>query len=488
MPERLSPLDAAFLNFEQSHAPMHVGSLCIFEGQPDLPGRPGVPGIFRTVEERLHLVPRYRQKVRWVPLGLGHPVWVDDPDFDLGYHLRRVALPRPGGREELLEVVARLHARRLDRSRPLWEIYIIEGLKDDKVAVYTKTHHAMVDGTSFVEIATILMDFEPEGGTPVGGEPLGAPAEPSALELVSDVAKEAVLAAAGAAAGLVKRPVGLPREVASRALRATRLGELTDLLRPAPSGPLNVKVRGARRIALAPVPLDRVKAIKNSLGGTVNDVVLAVVGEAVHAFLEHRGVDTDPDLVYRIMVPVSVRDEGQTPAVGNRVAAMFMDLPVGRMPARRRLAAVRQAMGDLKDKKQADAAGTVMAITSWAPAALHSVAGKLDFSGQRLINLVVSNVPGVQVPVYTGGARLLEAYPLLPVAANLGVVFCVASYNGGMYFGIVGDYDAFPDLDVLSSGVLEGVENLERAAGIRAVKRAARASVREAAEVASRST
>ncbi|MGB2938800.1 MAG: wax ester/triacylglycerol synthase domain-containing protein, partial [Candidatus Dormiibacterota bacterium] len=299
MPERLSPLDAAFLNFEQSHAPMHVGSLCIFEGEPEIPGRPGVPGIFHTVEERLHLVPRYRQKVRWVPLGLGHPVWIDDPDFDLGYHLRRVALPRPGGREELLEVVARLHARRLDRSRPLWEIYIIEGLKDDRVAVYTKTHHAMVDGMSFVDIATILMDFEPEGRASDGVEPFRPPAEPTSIELVGDVAKEAVFAVAGAAAGLVKRPAGLPLEVATRALRASKLGELTSLLRPAPSGPLNIKVRGARRIELAPVPLARLKAIKNVLGGTVNDVVLAAVGESVRAFLEHRGVDTDPDLTYR---------------------------------------------------------------------------------------------------------------------------------------------------------------------------------------------
>ena len=478
MPQRLSALDAVFLNFEQKDAPLHVAGLYIFDGKPELPGRPGLAGIFRTVEERLHLVPRYRQKVRNVPFGLGHPVWVDDPDFDLGYHLRRVALPRPGGRRELLEVVARLHARPLDRSRPLWEMYIIEGLRGDQVAMYTKTHHAMVDGISAVDIATILLDFDPEGHAAQDAEPYRPPAEPSDLELMGDVALEAVSAVAGAALRLVRTPVAMPMALASRALRATQLRELTGLFRPAPSGPLNVRVRGARRISLAPVPLNRVKAIKNALGGTVNDVVLAAVGEAIHTFLEHRDVAIDPDLTYRIVVPVSVRDESDRMALGNRVAAMFMDLPVGRMPARRRLAIVSRAMGDLKDKRQAVAADTMVAMTSWAPATLHALAGQIEFANQRFINLVVSNVPGIQVPVYAGGAKLLEAYPLLPVAANLGVVVCVTSYNGGMYFGIVADYDRFADLDVLSDGIISGVEALERAAGVRAPKRAAGAARR----------
>jgi diacylglycerol O-acyltransferase len=370
---------------------MHVAGLYIFSGKPEVAGRPGVPGIFRTVEERLHLVPRYRQKVRTVPFGLGHPVWVDDPDFDLGYHLRRVALPKPGGRAELLEVVARLHARPLDRSRPLWEMYIIEGLRGDKVAVYAKTHHAMVDGISAVDIATILLDFEPEGRSVGDSDPYRPPPEPSQLELVGEVAREAVSAVAGAAAGLVKQPVAMPMGVASRALRATQLRELTGLFRPAPSGPLNVKVRGARRITLAPVPLNRVKAIKNALGGTVNDVVLATVGEAIHLFLEHRGVATDPYLLYRVMVPVSLRDETDKMALGNRVAGMFMELPVGRMPARRRLAAVSRAMGDLKAKRQAVAADTMVAMTSWAPATLHALAAQLEYANQRFINLVVAD-------------------------------------------------------------------------------------------------
>src|SRR6202022_1082671 len=193
MPQRLSALDAAFLNLESEHEPMHGAGLYIFEGRPEIPGRPGVPGLFQTVEERLHLVPRYRQRVQKVPLALGHPVWVDDPDFDLAYHLRRLALPRPGGTKELLEVVARLHSRILDRSRPLWEMYIIEGLERGRVAIYTKTHHAMVDGISAVDVATLLLDFDPQGSKPEPPpEPFRPPSRlPSSGELVGDVVKEA---------------------------------------------------------------------------------------------------------------------------------------------------------------------------------------------------------------------------------------------------------------------------------------------------------
>ena len=481
MAQRLTALDAAFLYAERPHQPMHVAGLYIFDGKPEIPGRPGVLGIFRTVEERLHLVPRYRQRIQTVPLGLAHPVWVDDPDFDLAYHLRRLALPAPGGMQELLEVVARLHARPLDRTRPLWEMYVIEGLKGDRVAVYAKTHHAMVDGMSSVDVATVLMDFDAQGWHPTGVEPFAPPPLRSSVEMVQDVVRDTVggiVAAAGSlvsvATGVASSPRSIPGAVLRRAAEASRLRELLGLLRPAPESPLNVPVGGARRIALQAVPLARVKAIKNALGGTVNDVVLAAVGESIHTFLAHRGADIPDGLTYRVMVPVSVRDDSQKMALGNRVSAMFVDLPVGRMPARKRLQLVSREMKDLKEQRQAVAADQLVDLTSWAPATLHSLAGRLEFTAQRLVNLVVSNVPGIQVPVYAGGARLLEAYPLLPVGANMGVVVCVTSYNGGMYFGVVGDYDRIPDVEVLAAGVATGIEALERAAGVRAPKRVVR--------------
>ena len=475
--QRLTAIDATFLNFESVRQPLHIGGLYIYQDQPEIAGRPGVRGLFKTVEDRLHLVPRYRQRIQEVPLALGHPVWVDDPDFDLSYHLRRLALPSPGGMTELLEVVARLHSRPLDRSRPLWEIYILEGLSDGRVAIYSKTHHAIVDGIAAVDLALIIHDFDPQGATVEPGEPFRPRGLRSTRELVGEVAREAAGAALGAAGRLLQRPTQVPRELASWAIKANHLRELFNMLRPVPSGPLNIKVGSGRRIELASVSLARVKTIKNALGATVNDVALAAVGEAIHAFLVHRGEDVPDDLTYRIMVPVSVRNDSDK-APGNQVSAMFINMPVGRMPARRRMQIVMHDMGGLKNNRQAAAAGQLVGLTSMAPASLHALAGHAALSSQRFINMVFSNVPGIQQPVYAGGSRLLEAYPLLPVVANLSVVICVASYNGGMYFAVVGDYAGFPDLNVITKGIENGIESLERAAGLRPPKRVARATAR----------
>jgi WS/DGAT/MGAT family acyltransferase len=222
-------------------------------------------------------------------------------------------------------------------------------------------------------------------------------------------------------------------------------------------------VGSARRISLVPVSLARAKAVKNALGGTVNDVVLTAVGEALNHFLEHRGVPHE-EQVYRVMVPVSVRDDSERMALGNRVTAMFVDLPVGSMPVRRRLNAVSAAMENLKEKKQAVAADMLVGLAGWAPATLHGLAGRLEYANQRVVNTVVSNVPGVQFPMYAGGARLLEAWPLLPLSANVALVICVTSYNGGLFFGLIGDYDVLPDLEVIGDGLRRGFDRLEVAA------------------------
>ncbi|HXA42220.1 MAG TPA: wax ester/triacylglycerol synthase family O-acyltransferase [Candidatus Solibacter sp.] len=484
--QRLSALDAAFLNFETPRQPFHVGALYIYKERPEVDGRPGVMGLFKTVEERLHMVPRYRQRIQEVPLALGHPVWVDDPDFDLGYHLRRLAVPRPGGMRELLDVVGRLHSRVLDRSRPLWEMYIIEGLSGGRVAVYHKTHHAMVDGIAAVDLALIIHDLDPASGDGVApAEAFRPPPLRSPRELVGDAARELAGGLLGAAGLLPKAIRRAPRELASQALKATQLRELLGMLKPVPGGPLNVRVGGPRRVELASVSLDRFKAIKNRLGGTVNDVALAAMGEAIHTFLVSRGQAVPDDLKYRIMVPVSVRDDADK-GPGNKVSAMFIDMPVGRMPARRRLEVVTHDMTGLKEARQSVAADQLLGLTSLAPPALHALAGHTPFTGQRFVNLVFSNVPGVQQPVYAGGALLLEAYPLLPVVANLGLVVCVASYNGGMYFGVVGDYAGLPDLDVVAGAIETGVENLERAAGLRPPKPVAHPAPAAAADATTR--
>jgi len=469
VPDRLTSLDATFLNFERPTAPLHVAGLYIFEGTPELEGRPGLAGIFKAIEERLAEVPRYRQRLAGVPLGLGHPLWIEDPDFDLSYHLRRAALPSPGGRKELLEYVARLHARPLDRTRPLWEVYVIEGLADGRMALYSKVHHAMVDGISGIDLVTILFDFEAKGRTPRRKGRRLPEAPPSRAELLAGTA----LDFAGDIVSTVRKTVTDPRALLVNAAGAVAMRTLAQLFRPAPEGPLNVPVGAHRRIELAAISLDRAKAIKDRWSGTVNDVVLTAVAEAVHHFLKQRGA-ARPGLVYRVMVPVSVRDPSQRMTLGNRVTAIFADLPVGPMTPRQRFLSVHREMAGLKESHQALAADRLIAITSWAPATLHVLAGRLSLSGQRFINLVVSNVPGVQAPLYVGGARLLEAYPLLPLAGNLALVICVSSYNGSLYWGLIGDRDGLPDLEKLREGLELGFDRLERAAGIRRSRKAAR--------------
>jgi diacylglycerol O-acyltransferase / wax synthase len=461
--DRLSTLDAAFLHFEHPSTPMHVAGLYLFEGAPEIEGLPGLAGVFRMVEERLPLVPRYRQRVRFVPFGLGYPVWVDDPDFDLSYHLRRAALPAPGGMRELLDYVARIHARPLDRSRPLWEIYVIEGLAGDRMALYSKVHHAMVDGIAGIDLGTILLDTDPAGQPGPPPRPFRPRPIPGSLEMVREVVQRNAAAAIGGVAAAVRRPSSVPATIAEQVASAAGLRRFAGLLRFVPPGPLNVPVGAHRRISLVHISLARAKAIKNGLGGTVNDVVLTAVGEAIETFLRHRNVPHEEE-TYRIFVPVSVRDESERMTLGNRVSGMFIDLPVGPMPARRRLAAVTRAMAGIKESGQAVAAASLLSLTGWAPATLHALAGRAGFSNQRLFNLVVSNVPGVQFPLYAGGARLLETYPLLPLTANLATVVCVSSYDGGLYFGLVGDYDAIPDLDILARGLRQGFDRLEMAA------------------------
>jgi diacylglycerol O-acyltransferase len=488
VPDRLTTLDAAFLHFEHPWSPMHVAGLYIFEGTPQIAGRPGLHGLFQMVEQRLPLVPRYRQRVVEVPLGLGQPLWVDDPDFDLSYHLRRAALPSPGGTRELLEFVARIHARPLDRRRPLWEIYVIEGLEGDRLAMYSKVHHAMIDGMSGIDLATVILDTTPEGAPAPPSRPFAPPRLPGRAELVGDVLRGSAGAAVRAARSLLTSPRSAVTEVASQAAATTAIRRFAGLLRPVPASPLNVPVGPHRRIALVPISLVRAKTVKNKLGATVNDVVLAAVGEAIHHFLDHRNVAHE-EQTYRVMVPVSVRDESEKMTLGNRVAAMFVDLPVGPMPVTRRLATISRAMQGLKENQQAVAADRLIALGGWAPATLHGLAGRIGFSSQRVLNLVVSNVPGVQYPLYAGGARLLETYPLLPLAANLAVVVCVTSYCGTLYFGLVGDRDAVPDLDVLARGVRRGFDRLEVAAHSarddappRRSPRAARRGARQAEE------
>ena len=463
MPQRLSALDVQFLLLEKPNVHYHVAGLSIL----DPATRPGGPdGLFDDVKklfvERQHLIPRFRQKVMFVPFGAGRPVWVDDPDFDLDFHFRKGAVPKPGGRKELADYVQRIHSRPLDRSKSLWEVYFIEGLEDDHVAVLNKVHHAMIDGMSGMDIATVLFDLGPEPRV-VEPEPYVPEPAPSPRDLLINTLREGITHPVRSAIGNLAMAVRTPEIVLRRAQEMVAgFGSILAAGAP-PKSPFNRAVGPNRRFAMAEAPVADYKAIKNALGGTVNDVVLATVAGALHRFLKRRGEPTQ-GLSLRAMIPVSTRDESQKMALGNQVTSIFVDLPVGPMDAATRLRVITGATKDLKQSHQAVAAGALMNIGAWAPPTLHGLAARL-VSRQRLLNLVISNVPGPQIPIYLAGAKLLATYPVMPLGETLALSIAVTSLGGTMAFGITSDWDSMPDIDVFAADMHSAMEELKKAAG-----------------------
>jgi diacylglycerol O-acyltransferase / wax synthase len=453
VPDRLSPLDVSFLYMEGPTTPMHVGSAAIFDMPPDGFDYDKLVDLIAT---RIVLVPRYRQKVKWVPGHIAAPVWVDDPDFDVTYHVRRSALPKPGTMLQLRELVGRLQSRRLDRNRPLWEMYLVEGLSNgDQMAIVTKTHHAMVDGVSAVDIGTVILDLTPEPRETPADDWAPGP-EPSSPALL-----------AGAVADAVRRPAAIVDSVRHGVLDAKRtagrvasvvggLAAASNLVRrSAPDTPLNVDIGEQRRFGIAQTELDDYKRVRKAHGGTVNDVVLATVAGALRSWLLTRGEPVTTTTTMRAMVPVSVRTETQQGALGNRVSSYFVDLPIGEPNPVVRLHQVSYAMRSHKEAGQSVGADAIVALSGFAPPTIHSAAARLA-SGltRRLFNVVVTNVPGPQIPLYAGGARMLAAYPVVPLAKGQAVSIGLTSYDGGVYYGLIADRDAMPDIDVLT-GLIE---------------------------------
>ncbi|MGH2725223.1 MAG: WS/DGAT/MGAT family O-acyltransferase [Actinomycetota bacterium] len=462
MPERLSTMDASFLYLERPNVHMHVAGLVILDPATRPGGRLAYEDLARLITERIHLVPRFRQRAVFPPFGAGRPVWVDDADFDVSFHLRRAALPAPGGRRELADYVQRVHSRPLDRTKPLWEMYLIEGLEDGYVAILSKSHHAMIDGISGMDIATVMFDFSPEPAR-LTAKPWAPQPEPSAWELLTGAVSDQLTHPVQAAVGGVTRVLRAPREVLEQAGRV--LGGMGSLLAKgmAPPGPFNAPVGAARRFAMAEVPVADAKAVKNALGGTVNDVVLAGVTGALRRLLRHRK-ERVSGVSLRAMVPVSTRDTSQTMALGNQVSMFFVDLPVGVSDPVRRLRKITAGTGALKSSHQAVAATALMSTAQWAPPTLHGLAARL-VARQRVANLIVSNVPGPQVPLYLDGAQLVVAFPVMPLGENLGLSVALTSLSGVMGFGFTTDWDAAPDIDVLPAGLLESFDELKKAAG-----------------------
>lgn len=451
-PERLSELDVSFLYVDSPTTPMHVGGVATFATPAagfDL------DRLVELVARRIAAVPRYRQRVRFIPGHLANPVWVDDPDFDLGYHVRRSALPRPGTDAQLRELVGRIQARPLDRSRPLWEVYVVEGLGGGRFAVVTKTHHAMVDGVSAVDIGQLILDPSPESVAPPVPEWRPAP-EPSALELVADAVADLVARPTDTMSTL-RTGVADARRTAGRLFPAVGglLAAARTAIHPAPRSPLNVDIGDARCYGTARTGLDDYKRVRKAHGGTVNDVVLATVSGALRRWLLTRGQPVPVTTTVRALVPVSVRGEEAVGTLGNRISAYLVDLPVGEPDALRRLAAVSTAMRAHKEAGQSVGADVLVALAGFAPPTVHALGARVVSAySRRLFNLVVSNVPGPQFPLYAAGARMLEAFPVVPLVKGQAVSIGLTSYDGGVFYGLNADRDAMPDVDVLG-GLLE---------------------------------
>ena len=460
-PDRLTALDAGFLHLERSGAHMHVAAIFVFDGDP-----PAYDELVEAIEARMHLVPRYRQKLAHVPLGQGRPVWVDDPHFNARYHLRHSALPAPGSDEQLKNLAGRLFASPLDRTKPLWELNLVEGLDGGRFAIISKTHHALVDGVSGVDITSVIFDTSPDP-SPVGAEARAwlARPEPTGAELLADALLERTTVPAEAARG-VRAVTRAPRHVLARAGEwLVGVGAMAWAgLNPAPPSPFNVPIGPHRRYTWVDADLAQFKAIKDELGGTVNDVVLAAVTLALGRFLRRRGEQTE-GLVLRAMVPVSVRADAQRGALGNQVAAMWAPLPVGNDDPRAVLADISEAMRGLKESGQAVGAQALTSLADFAPPTIMSQAARLQ-SRQRFFNLVVTNVPGPQTPLYLLGRHLQAFYPVVPLAHHQALGIAIMSYDGRLGFGLLGDYDAMPDLEQLAADLETAIAALSRAAGV----------------------
>lgn len=445
---------------------MHVGSVMVF--QPPDQGF-DYDRLVSLITNRIAFVPRYRQRIREVPGRLANPVWEDDVDFDITYHVRRSALPRPGSDDQLQEFVARVQPKRLDRGRPLWEVYLVEGLAEGRFALVTKTHQALVDGINAVDIAHVIVDGESDREEPVNDKWLPA-RKPSDVELITGALVEAVHRPSQIVDN-VRGGVTDVKAVGGRLLSA--VGTVVSTVargaaRPAPSSPLNAEIGEARRYIMVGTDLEDYRKVRSRLARgsyaddvTINDVVLATISGALRTWLLTRGEAVHSATTVRAMVPVSVYDTDDATRLGNRVAACFVDLPVGEPRASMRLHQIAFAMRQQMEGGQAVGAESLAGLAGFASPTLHSLGARLGMAmSRRLFNLIITNVPGPQQPLYAGDALMLSTYPVMPLARWQAVSIGLTSYDGGVYYGLNGDRAAMPDLDVLGQCVVDALAEL----------------------------
>ena len=456
---RLSAVDTSFLVQEHAASHMHIGGVVIFEGP-----MPDIEKIKAHVESRLHYIPRFRQRIAVPRFQAGRPFWVDDQRFNLDYHVRDTALPAPGNDEQLERLAARIFSQRLDRRKPLWELWFVDGLSGGRFAMINKSHHAMIDGMAGIDVATVLFDLEPnQEVTPA--EPWRPRQTPTQSDLIAEGVRDvmrAPLKIAKRTAKAIENPAAARADIAEVAGGALRA--VSETLGAAPRAPLNADIGPHRRYEFVRCSLADFKDIKDMLGGTVNDAVLTVVADGLGRWLRGRYFPTN-DLRLRALVPVSTRGKkrGTKAESGNELVAMRGILPVGEMDILERHTFVKNAMDDLKSSNQAVAASVLTAVQSFAPPSVLAQASRLNFS-TRLFNLLVTNVPGPQIPLYLLGRPAIDSFPIPFLAQNHGLAVAVMSYNGGLNFGLLGDYDVLHDLDALAAAIADSRDDLLDAA------------------------
>lgn len=456
--QRLSPLDASFLHLEDDNSSMHIASTAIFEGPA-----PTEAEFRAMVASKLPLVPRYRQKVRFVPLDVGRPLWEDDPNFNICYHVRHTALPAPGGQAQLRNLIGRVMSQMLDRSKPLWEMWVVEGLEDGHWALISKTHHAMVDGVSGTDLLAVMLDASPDPERPA--EPAWNPEQPASnARLLASAVGERVVSPyeiVRSARRIVRAPRTFLGEVSTT---AQGFRSMLGLAVPTAATSLNGPIGPHRRYSWARGSISDVKGVRTALGGTLNDVVLAAISQGFRELLISRGEEVEGRTV-RSLVPVSVRRPGEKGTYNNRVSAMFAELPIGIADPVERLHSVTEQLVKLKDSHQAVAGDVLTGLAGFAPPVLLAVGTRVATRApQRNINTVTTNVPGPRIQLYAAGRRMLEAFPYVPLAGRVRIGVAIFSYLDTLNFGLTGDYNTTEDLDVLAHGIEAGMADLVKAA------------------------
>ncbi|MEO7752553.1 MAG: wax ester/triacylglycerol synthase family O-acyltransferase [Terracoccus sp.] len=467
MSDRLTSLDASFLYLEESTTAMHVGSVMVFEPPAGGFDHDRLAGL---IESRIGAIPRFRQKVRDVPGRFANPVWVDDDAFDISYHIRRAALPRPGSDRQLQDFVSRVQPRKLDRTRPLWEVYVVEGLADGQFAVVTKTHHALIDGVNALDIAHVIVDSVRSDGEVAQPSPWEPDRSPSSVELVTGALVDAVRRPTQVV-DLVRGGLNDAVNVGVRAVESAGAVLSTvarTAARPAPDSPLNAEIGTARRWVMIGTDLEDYRTVRRRLARgayaedvTINDVVLATIAGGFRTWLLGRGEPVSAATVVRAMVPVSIYGDDPAGMYANQVMACVVSLPVGEAGASMRLHQIAFGMRQQMEGGQAVGATSLANLAGFAPPTLHALGARLGSAmSRRLYNVMITNVPGPQTPLYAGDAEMTASYPVTPLAKGQALSIGVTSYNGGVFYGLNGDRDVMPDVDVLGQSIVESLAEL----------------------------